>query len=879
MGNWKAINLKCEYEETPLGVQNKMPLLSWQIQADEPIMQKAYRIVASSTQDRLQTGTFDRMDTGKVESRKTYGIPYQGTPLQSTERIFWAVKIWDENDEEGDFSEISWFEMGLLERTDWKGQWLSFLGGMIGNGLLMRHYFETKNKQILKARAYICCMGYYEFHLNGYIVGDKKLDPAPTDYSKTILYSVYDITSILKNGGNALGVILGTGFAGHPRILLQINIDYQDGSRQEVFTEYGTSWCVARGPITYNALFDGEDYDARLEKKGWDTPEYEPIAIKEHQRPGGWIMATAVEDPGGERISEIMPPITVCEIFEPKQERVFKDGTILFNVGKNITGWVEIQVFGESGSRVELSFAEVLDQEGNLEKTPLRSARCEEHYTLKGDEKGEVYEPRFTYHGFQYFTVKTEGKVEIKKLRAKFVHMRLKDCSSFHSDNELLNKISDAMRQTDACNFMGIPTDCCQRDERHGWTTDPTSNAEGAAYTYDLASFFTKWTRDVYDTRTPEGYFADTAPYRWGGKPNDPQANIMVGILLLFYKLYGSRREMECHFDELLQYIEALAKESKDWMISRSPYGEWACPKAECFPEEYGPGANPKYVSYPFVSTAYFYYTLIQMEEIAGILNRKEKAYLSELSKVVRNKINEKYFNQEKVQYDQGTQSANAMAIVLGIAEDEYIPQIVRNLVLNIKEHDYHLTTGTVGTKAVIQTLCDNGYEDVAFKIMTQTTSPSFGYMIQNGATTMWERWEADHDNNIMNSRNHPMFAQACIWFYKYLGGIHVTCDSSGIQGVDVCPLIPEGLNETSVYLDILSGRVCSQWKRTEIGILFYLEIPQNIKAKVTILKKYGTVTKVQNKNFPHRQVNIETKENCISMELLPGQYEMTINR
>lgn len=873
----QAVNLKCEYEETPLGVQNTHPLLSWQIQADYPVMQEAYEIVAASSEERLLAGVYDRMDTGKVKTGKSYGISYQGVPLTSEERVYWAVKVWDSEGRESEFSKPSWFEMGLLEKKDWKGRWLSFLGGMIGNGLLMRHYFETDQKKIARARAYVCCAGYYEFHINGQVIGDKKLDPAPTDYSKTVLYTAYDITQNLRTGGNALGVMLGTGFAGHPRILLQINMTYEDGSRQEVYTEYGTSWCVARGPITYNALFDGENYDARMEKDGWDTPEYEPIAIEEHQRPGGWIMASVSEDPGGERVGEIMPPITPCEEMVPQKIGEFEDGTVLYDAGKNITGWVQIHVTGQAGSTVILSFAEVLNEEGRLEKTPLRSARCEDHYILKGDPRGEIYEPRFTYHGFQYFTVEIHGNAQVTEVKAKFVHMRLRDSSTFKSDNELLNKIADAMRLTDACNFMGIPTDCCQRDERHGWATDPTSNAESAAYTFDLASFFIKWTRDLYDTRTEDGYFADSAPYRWGGKPNDPQANIPVGMLLLLYKMYGDRREMEQHFDQLLEYVQALAKESDDWMISRSPYGEWACPKAECFPEEHGPGANPRYVSYPFVSTAYFYLTLVQMREMAGILGRAERSYLALLCKVVRDKINEKYFDRDNIQYDQGTQSANAMAIAFGIAEEAYIPQIVEHIVENVKAHDYHLTTGTVGTKAVIQVLCDHGYENVVYKIMTATTSPSFGYMIQSGATTMWERWEADHDNNIMNSRNHPMFAQACVWFYKYLGGIHLVSGTEGEQTLRICPLIPEELNEAAVSLEILSGKVSSQWKQDGQEIWIILEIPQNVKTEVRVLNKYGRVSTINGVPLEEEmRARCETK-GYTSFDLMSGRYEIAV--
>lgn len=870
------INLKCEYEITPLGIQDKNPLLSWQISSENPVMQKAYEIAVASSEELLDKHMYDMWDSGKVETSKSYGIAYEGKSLRSETRYFWKVRIWDKNGGVSEFSKSSWFETGLFEKKEWKGKWLSFLGGMVGNGLLMRHYFETGEKKIARARAYVCCVGYYEFHLNGRIIGEKKLDPATTDTGKTVLYSVYDITSDMRSGANALGFMLGTGFAGLPKILLQLNIDYADGERQEVYTEYGESWCVAKGPVTYNALYDGEDYDARMERDGWDTPEYEEQFILEYQRPSGWIMATIVEEPGGERVGEIMPPIKICDMFKPQLVRTFEDGTAVYDVKKNITGWVEIDVLGDPGAKVALSFAEVLDEEDRLEKTPLRTARCEDHYILSGKAEGERYEPRFTYHGFRYFSVKTEGSVEIRELTAKFVHMDLSESSTFESDHDILNRIADAMRQTDACNFMGIPTDCAQRDERHGWMTDPTSNAEGAIYTYDLASFFIKWARDVYDTRSEEGYFADTAPYRWGGRPNDPQANIAVYLPLILYRMYGNRREMERHYDEVLQYVNYLLKEADDGMISRSPYGEWACPKTECFPEEHGPGANPKYVSFPFVSTTYFYYTLLQMQEMAEILDKPDGSYLRLLTETIKRKINEKYFHAETAQYDQGTQSANAMAIMMGLAEKKDIPGITKNIVENLKAHDYHLTTGSVGTKAVIQVLCENGYEDIAYKVMTTTTSPGFGYMIENGATTMWERWEADHDNNIMNSRNHPMLAQACVWFYKYLGGVRTDYDRQGVQKVTVCPLMPEGLNHVKVSVNVLSGKVKSEWERKDDTVVLIIEVPQNVETEARILKRYGRVCEGRCLSR-EAEVTLKEDKDGLVCQLNAGKYQFII--
>lgn len=877
MSGIKCINLKCEYEKEPLGVQSAHPILGWQIEADVPVMQKAYEIAAASSEENLKSGMYDVWDSGKILSERTYGIEYGGRPLKSSERVYWAVRVWDQNDEACGFSETSWFEMGLLCRKDWKGIWLGFLGGMVGNGILMRHPFAVKDAEVASARAYVACVGYYEFHLNGKIIGGKKLDPATTDTSKTVLYSAYDITGDLRRGDNVLGFVLGTGFGGLPKILLQVNILYADGTKEEIFSTYGESWCVSRGPILYNALYDGEVYDARRERLFWDTPEYEDRFTEEYQRPGGWIMATVVEDPGGERVSEIMPPIRVCEEYVPKLLHTLDDGTQVYDAGYNISGWVEISVRGEAGAQVTLSFAEVLNEDGTLNKVALRTAICEDRYILKGDPDGEKYEPRFTYHGFRYFTISICGEACVTGLKAKFVHMDLKESTSFTSDNAMYEKIVDAMRRTDACNFMGIPTDCAQRDERHGWMTDPTSNAEGATYTYDVSSFFIKWLRDLYDTRDEKGYFADTAPYRWGWKPNDPQSNIPIGMPLLLHRMYGDRREMELHYDEALQYVTALMHESKDWMIDRSPYGEWACPKDQCFYEEHGPGANPKYVSFPFVSTTFFYFTLLQLEEMAKILGRSEESYFRSMAEAMRGKINAAYYHPETYDYDQGTQSANAMAVMMKLADPEAVPEIVRNIVRKVEEHDYHFTTGSVGTKAVIQVLCENGYEDVVQKIMSGTTAPSFGYMIEHDATTIWERWEADNNNDIMNSRNHPMLAQACVWFYKYLGGMRPYCSEDGVQKLLLFPLMPEGLGHVRVGMDLLSGHAMTEWKRTESGIELCVEVPQNTHTELRILKKYGTAAEICPQGGTCEPAGSSETEDAVSFMLQAGKYRVLV--
>ena len=846
MNHYIPVNLRCEYENRPIGVQKSQPLLGWQVRAEErDAYQSAYQIAVSSSLKRLEEEVYDMWDTGKVMSGRCYSILYEGVPLVSARRVYWKVRIWDQNGEASEYSSPEWFEMGLLKEEDWKGKWMGFLGGLIGNGILMRYSFKSQDKKIERARAYICCAGYYELRMNGSRIGDKLLDPAPSDYSRTLLYSAYDVTENMREGANVIGLVLGTGWAGQPRVLVQLNIEYEDGSRQEEFTDWGIGWCVAKGPVVYNSIYDGEDYDARLEKDGWDTPEYEPRFLKEHQRPNGWILATVVEDPQGKKTGELLPPVRVVRKTKPEHIRTFEDGRMLYDTGENQSGWVRLTAEGETGSKVTLSFAEVLDADGDLDKRALRLARCEDSYILRGNGKKEEYAPRFTYHGFRYFTVKIEGRAVISDLTAEHIRSSVRPNAVFNSDDEFLNRLAAIMRHTDGCNLMGIPTDCDQRDERHGWTTDTTSRAEGCTCHFDMGSFFEKWARDVYDTQDEKGYFADTAPFRWGRRPCDPQVNTPVSLVLLMYEVYGDRRIVEECYDSMMKYLRVLLKEADDYLISRTGFGEWACPREECVREEYGAGAASKNVTPTLVSTAYLYYSISQIKKMAEILKKDDIQYLEGLQRTVCQKYNERFFNKESFQYDMGSQSANALSLALGLVPDAYKKAVADNIAADIRKHSGHMTTGNMGTKALLEVLCQAGMDDEAYEVMTVRTAPGFGYMLEKGATSVWERWEADEDNNIMNSRNQPMLAAACVWFYKYLGGIKLQTDEDGLQQPLIEPSVPEKLNQVHVSMEILNGTVTSSWKKEKEKFILEVTVPFNTRAQINVPKKCGSVTHV----------------------------------
>ncbi len=838
----KAACLRCEYVENPIGVQTEKPLLSFQGSRDLPGgMQSAYRIVAASGREKLISGEYDLWDSGIVKSERNVGIEYGGKPLGSGERAWWRVQILGSEHEESEMSEPAFFEMGLLSKKDWKGRWMSFLGGMIGNGLIFRRSFELSEKPV-RARAYIAFAGYGELYLNGEKVGDKVLSPGATDLSRTVLYSAYDVTDRLEKGLNVIGMILGTGWAGHPKVLLQMNIDLPNGETKEIVTDYGVGWMIAKGPILYNSIYDGEDYDARLEKDGWCTKEYERQAELEHQRPGGWILPTVVEDPGGERIGEIMEPIRVVESYSARKIADLPDGRELYDTGVNRAGWVRIRVRGKRGSRIRMTFSEVLNEQGgDLELTYLRTARVQDSYTLRGDLSEEIWEPRFTYHGFQYFTVEKTGEVELLELTARAVQSDVARNARFSCPDPYLNRLAWVMYNSEASNLHSIPTDCDQRDERHGWTNDTTARTEGTIYHAHVGAFFEKWVRDIYDTQDENGYIADTAPHRWGNRPCDPQVNSLITLPLQLYTMYGNRRVLETYYENMKRYLAALYSESEDYLVSRTGFGEWACPKSECYEEPFGPGATSKNVSPTLVSSSYFYLSASQIRQIAGILGKSEDIpALEKLSESIRDRFNRRFYHPETGSYDQDTESALALSLQNGLVPEENRLKTAGRLAQIVKEKGYHFTTGNMGTKALIEMLCEYGFEDTAYELFVQRTAPSFGYMIEQGATTMWERWEADCNNNIMNSRNHPMLSSCCTWFYKYLGGIRPMPGTCGYQKLLIRPVLPEKLSAAEVTVEIPSGKVLTRWEKQNGSFRLHLELPFNAPAQIRIARKYA---------------------------------------
>ncbi|HEY5583795.1 MAG TPA: family 78 glycoside hydrolase catalytic domain [Ruminiclostridium sp.] len=886
------VKLTCEYNVNPIGVFSMNPLLGWCCENEHRGgRQSAYQILVASKEELLINNNGDIWDSGKIESSQSVSLPYGGSILHSEQRAYWKVRIWDELGAAGEYSIPAFFEMGLLLRSEWKGKWMGFLGGLHGQGLLIRKDFELREVPV-RARAYISGLGYYELRLNGQKVGDKLLDPGSTDYSKTVLYSSYDVTDQLKKGMNVVGAILGNGWHGSPRMLLQLNIEYSDGSKVEVHTAWGIGWYIAGSPITYNGIYDGEDYDARIEKDGWDTAEYDFDSVA--QKPGGWILATVVEDPGGELIPELMEPIRVVESYKPVLVHKMDDGTLLYDIGQNLAGWVRIGVRGEAGADVVLKFAETIFPDNTLNTLNLRLARASDRYILRGLNEREEYAPRFTYHGFRYFTVKTSGSVEILDMTAEFVRSDIERAVNFSCGNQLLNKLAEMMYYTDASNMHSIPTDCCQRDERQGWINDVTVRAEGSTYNFNVASFYEKWVRDIYDTQSSAGYLADTAPYRWGSNPCDPDSNSPICIPLLLYRTYGNRRILTEYYENMKKYVASLLSEADDFIINRSVWGDWASPAAECYDEKIGASAKSKNTSGALVSTAYLYLDALQMAEIAEIVGADEDiSYYKNLAVKVKDAYNDKFFNTETAQYYTGSQGSNSISVGLGLVPEQFIEKVVNNIDADVVARGYHLSTGSQSTKQMFGVLSKYGKIDTAFRLMTGKTYPGYGHMVENGATTIWERWESDNINNVMNSRNQPMHASVCVWFYKHIAGLMPASDAIGFNKVVISPCIPDKLSNAQIKYKTINGCIEASWEKSGKQLEMNVVLPFNTTARVIlpVLESKG----YENKNLILTEsskpifkdgksavlgngiYSVEVIENKIVIEIGSGKYEFSL--
>jgi alpha-L-rhamnosidase len=834
--------LRCEYLINPLGLTTSAPRFSWILEsAGRSTRQAAFQVIVSPEPAFLEREIGDYWDSGRVESENSWGIAYGGVPLWSGKIYFWKVRCWDEQGNISPWSEPGSFEMGLLQERDWKATWISprqtvefssrgnvTLGHSSGDfvqnlGIYLRKEFEVKG-MIRRARVYICGLGYYELRLNGRKVGDHVLDPAQTDYNKTALYSVYDITSEIREK-NALAVILGNGRHiraygyGKPRLILQVHLERENELIERINSD--ETWRTGCGALLENGIYLGERFDSRLHPEGWDEPGFDDSS---------WPGAEAVKGPGLSSLA--MPPIRVTQKLAPRRVWSPGPGVHIFDFGQNFSGWIKLRVRGPRGREIRIRHAELIQPDGTLNTLPNQNAEATDIFILKGEGE-EVFEPRFTYHGFRYAEVSgLPEESNLDSLEGCFVHSDVTKTGDFRCSHELLNRLHQNILWGQLSNLMSIPTDCPQRDERQGWLGDAHLAAEEAALNFDLAAFFSQFLEDIRLAQKEDGSLPDAVPpYVDRLYPADPAWGIAyLEIAWLVYYYYGDERILQRHFAGMKKYVDYLSKNADGRIIGKlGKYGDW------CSPGEVAPKRTPL----DLTSTWSYYRAAVLLSRAAEVLGRADdvRGYLR-LAEEIKAAFNARFFRGDQytaLQSGPADKSPSQTSNVLPLALD-MVPPEKKRLVLErllesvVKEWDYHLDTGILGARYLLDVLTEAGYGQTAFRVATQRSYPGWGYMVEQGATTLWERWE-NLTGGGMNSHNHIMLGSLDAWLYRVVAGLK--CDAPAWRKITVRPPLFAGLTDASAEVMTIRGKAGVSWRRGARRFELCVDVPVGAEAVV----------------------------------------------
>ena len=840
----RPAHLRCNYLVDPLGVHDAAPRLSWRLDSDgrQGARQTAYRILVSTRRG----GKPDLWNSGRVRSDATFNLPYGGRPLVSRERAWWRVQAWDEKGRRSESAPAFW-EAGLLDAAEWTGSWIgsSLAGGpeVGAPSPYLRTLFNI-GKKVASARLYATALGLYEFHLNGQRVGRDVFTPGWTDYATRVQYQAYDVTSLLRPGANAAGAILGDGwYCGHvgwrergyygdrPRLLAQLAITYADGTAETVVTDSG--WKTAPGAIVESDLIHGETHDARREMPGWDLPPFDdgawdPVVIF----PSPPIEISPVLGPAVRATQELKP------VGPPKKLPIWPTPVWIFDLGQNMVGRVRLRVCGPAGQIVRLRFAEVVNPDGTLYTDNLRAARQTDHYILRGDPAGETWESKFTFHGFRHVELSGPLADPIPgAITGVVLHSDTPRTGEFSCSDPLINQLQRNIDWGQRGNFLEVPTDCPQRNERLGWMGDAQVFVRTAAWNRDVASFFHKWQRDIADAQTPAGLMPSVAPHVGDaiGRDGGPAwADAAVICPWTMHLCYGDTALLERHFDSLRRFIASLEKNSRKLIRSHPDwkgylgYGDWLALDGSGKVE----GGTPK----DLIGTAFFVYSTELVARMARILGRTADAVHHEkLAGRVRRAFQRRFVTGEGLVAGL-TQTSYVLALHFDLAPVALRPRLVTELVRDIELRGDKLTTGFVSTAYLPHVLSRHGRLDVAYNLLHQKQWPSWLYAVTQGATTIWERWDGwTHDKGFqdkgMNSFNHYAYGAIGAWLYATVAGIDADPDQPAYRHILLAPRPGGSLTSARGTLESMQGKIVSAWKVRPGRFEWDVVIPPNSTA------------------------------------------------
>lgn len=886
-------DLKCEMLKDPLSIDTTFPRFSWKLKSEEfNIEQKSYFIEAASSLDLLLNNKADLWISGEVNKSNQLYIPYEGKPLSSRYEVFWRVKV-KTNKSESEWSKPSFFSVGLLNSDDWKAKWIGLDKAFpwddeSQHSRLSARYFRKEfesNKPIKNAKVYISGLGLYELYINGDKIGDQVLAPLATDYEKSVMYNCFNVTKELKQGKNALGVTLGNGryynmrqkfkphkvkTFGYPKLLFQLEIEYEDGDKQVVVSD--KTWKVtADGPIRSNNDFDGEDYDATKELTGWNKQGYND----RH-----WLTPEWVDPPKGFMTAQMTNPMIVHETIKPISIKQLNKDTIIVDMGQNMVGWARITVRGNKGDLVTLRFAETLDENGRLKRVNFRSAKATDTYTLKGGME-EVWEPRFVTHGFRYVEITGyPGILTADKIVGRVVYDDMETIGSFETSNLLLNKIYQNAFWGIRGNYKGMPIDCPQRDERQPWLGDRATGSTGESFIFDNRNLYTKWLKDIEQSQKEDGRLSDIAPpfYMTYYSDNITWPSTYLFVANMLNKQFGDQQAIKEHYPSMKKWLMYMKENylSEDYIITKDKYGDWCVPPES---EELIHTQDPnRQTDGKLLATAYYFKLLQLIQEFAQINGKNEDAVeFKLLADSIKDGFNQMFFDPEVGQYGNYTVTSNLLPLALGMVDKKYEDIVFKNMIDRIVRNDkMHISTGVIGIQWLMRELSKRGCVDLAYTIATQTDYPGWGYMIKNGATTIWELWNGDTANPKMNSHNHVMLlGDLVIWMYEDLAGIKTHPRYSGFKNLWMKPNPTEDLSYVNSSYKTPYGKVTSNWRIEGKMFLWNLKIPVNTRSNILIPSPNIDHIRINGKKYTEIEgvkfVRIE--ENRINLEIGSGSY------
>lgn len=897
---FRISRLTCEYQLNPLGIGVSDPRLSWLLTGKERNQaQSAYEIIVSDNRRDINLFKGNVWRTGKTASAESILVKYNGKPLEPFTRYFWRVRCYDQNGRATSWSTVQWFETAAFSNTDWKGEW-------IGDGSqpyekdedfyrndpapLFRRSFAPARK-LASARLYISGLGYYEAYLNGKKIGDHMLDPGWTAYDKEILYAVHDVTPLVKSGGNVLGIMLGNGWynpvplrfwgkinlrnaltTGRPIVKAMLRLTYADGGGEVIVTD--ENWATAPGPIVRNNVYLGEHYDARLFRENWASPEGALAA---------WKKAVPVRGPAGKLVAQQQPPVRITETLKPVAVAEPKPGVFVFDMGKNFAGVARIRVRGSAGTLITLRYGEdkftdgsvnlmtaVAGQVKNSNGGPGAPAVAwqEDSYTLNG--KGtETWHPCFTFHGFRYVEVTGwPGRPTLDDVAGLRLNSDLVSHGTFTTDNEMFNQLNGVIRNTFLSNVFSVQSDCPAR-EKFGYGGDLFCTAEAFMYNFDMSNFYRKVLRDFANDQRPSGGITETAPFvgiadSGPGEGSGPLAFQAVFPYLVnkLYEFYGDQRLVEENYPALKKQVEYLRSKAKGNLFDKEDLGDHEALTAR---------------SIPLTPSVFYYVQVKLLARFAGILHfdNDQLAY-SKLAEEIRIAINQKFDPQREGKFELGTQSAQAISLWAGVPREQEAQKALMLLEDQLEQKGWHISTGIFGTKMLFDVLRNTAKKEIAYRVADQRDFPGWGYMLANGATTLWETWKPSAN---VYSKNHPMFGSVSEWFYRSVLGINA--GGPGFKRILLKPQPGGDMRHAQGTYQSGYGEIDAEWTITNDAFSYKVRVPVNTRAEVWLPLRYGQKLTEQGKQIDRNShIKFLRKEQDYAIvEVGSGDYSFQIQK